>query len=180
MKRIIALVAFCLVLTACAQTTVAPESTDVETNSAVVDETSVVLSLKDKIEDSASYTLVADKDEKDSVVPVCDDFSTAYSEKVQNGDVKVLYLYESKDHLYDLKMYMIPNYELEKSGLEKVSGCGELGANSFITIVGDNSVWGHLSCTGGAEPTVDEAGYSDFKNCVVVEKDLQKYEESLK
>ncbi len=175
MKRIIALVAFCLVLTACAQTTVVPESTDVETTSTVVDATSIVPTLKDKIEDSASYTLVTDKDEKASVVPVCDDFSTAYSEKVQNGDVKVFYLYKSKDHLYDLKMYMIPNYELEKSGLEKVSGCGELGANSLITVIGDNSVWGHSSCTGGAEPSVSQPGYEDYKACSLIEVQLNDY-----
>jgi len=175
MKRIIALVAFCLALTACAQTTVAPESTDVETTSAVVDATSIVPTLKDKIEDSASYTLVTDKDEKASVVPVCDDFSTAYSEKVQNGDVKVFYLYKSKDHLYDLKMYMIPNYDLSEDDLENVSKCGELGANFLVKVLGENSVWGATSCAGGDVPLANQPGYEDYKACSLIEAQLNDY-----
>jgi len=182
-KMVLSGVTLLLVLGGCSlnfqpQTT-APTQDDSSTPTVTVEPTTPAqdASIKSKIENFNSYTLVADATEKSSVVASCDDYTKAYVEKVNKGDVKKLSLYESKDNLYDLRVYVIPNYDnlTFKDLKDKVGKCGELGSNFPLKTVNDNVIWGWSSCTGGAAPTKDQPGYDDFVKCTEVEKQLDTY-----
>ncbi|MCK9186273.1 hypothetical protein M0P48_02440, partial [Candidatus Gracilibacteria bacterium] len=121
-------------------------------------------------------SVVTNKDEKSVIVSVCDDFTKAYADKVMNGDVKRLVLYEAANNLWSrLELYSVPSYGLTEKDFDKVSACGELGSKSALKLISGNILWGYTSCSAGAIPTSDENGYADYQDCTVVEKQLADY-----
>ena len=131
--------------------------------------------LKQKIENLDNYVAITNAEDK-TFTPSCDDYSKNFAKKVAGGDVKTLSLYSSKDNVYDLNLFLTPNYDKwEESDFNKVSKCGELGSILPLKIVSDKIVWGYPSCTGGAVPTSEAKGYDDFVKCTKVEVQLESY-----
>lgn len=127
----------------------------------------------EKIEDFSNYDSVTDVNAK-SFVPVCDEYSETFAQKVKEGEVKQLSLYASGD--YDLDVYMTPNYDnWTESDFSKVNNCGELGSITVVKIVEDSLLWSYSNCTAGAVPSSDQMGYEAFVECTAVEKELDQY-----
>ncbi|MFA6305677.1 MAG: hypothetical protein WC651_03025 [Candidatus Gracilibacteria bacterium] len=159
-------------LVGCAQTQTTPVAENETTPVVQITTTS----LKDKIENLANYSVVTNKDEKSVIVSVCDDFTKAYADKVMNGDVKRLVLYEAENNLWSrLEVYSVPSYGLTEKDFEKVSACGELGSKTALKLISGNILWGYAYCSAGAIPTSDENGYAEYQDCTVVEKQLADY-----
>lgn len=150
----------------------AVETPIVETPAVTTPEPAEV-SLKDKIEDFSSYTLVTDPSIT-SFVPTCDGYSQEFAKKVDGGDIKRLLLYGDGD--YALDVMMTPNYDnWTEADFDKVNDCGELGSVLAVKIVEDSLLWSYPHCSAGAVPTEKEPGYVYYKACLEVETKLAKY-----